>query len=182
MTCHVEIMLAPFIEILIAPCTECIPARATATSRCGPCPCHRFPFFLSIRPVHRLVIVVRRCKAPGDSLECHAVLLRPENAGDRPGANFCRASRREGQLAGGGRPEREDSSLAVAPLNQQKMGWCRMVALAPLLIAVAGVVAAEGMRATADFHDVGASEDAPTPHRQEKEWRLLSQELWEEGG
>ena len=62
------------------------------------------------------------------------------------------------------------------------MGWCRMVALAPLLIAVAGVVAAEGMRATADFHDVGASEDAPTPHRQEKEWRLLSQELWEEGG
>ena len=74
MTCHVEIMLAPFIEILIAPC---IPARATATSRCGPCPCHRFPFFLSIRPVHRLVIVVRRCKAPGDSLECHAVHCAP---------------------------------------------------------------------------------------------------------
>ena len=74
MTCHVEIMLAPFIEILIAPC---IPARATATSRCGPCPCHRFPFFLSIGPVHRLVIVVRRCKAPGDSLECHAVHCAP---------------------------------------------------------------------------------------------------------
>ena len=74
MTCHVEIMLAPFIEILFAPC---IPARATATSRCGPCPCHRFPFFLSIRPVHRLVIVVRRCKAPGDSLECHAVHCAP---------------------------------------------------------------------------------------------------------
>ena len=128
---------------------------------------------------------------------------RPENAGEtaakRPrgsslvspistdsrSANFsatAAATRREGQLAAGGRPEREDSSLAVAPLNQQKMGWCRMVALAPLLIAVAGVVAAEGMRATADFHDVGASEDAPTPHRQEKEWRLLSQELWEEGG
>ena len=75
MTCHVEIMLAPFIETLIAPC---IPARATATSRCGPGTSLRFsasfPFFLS---VHRLVIVVRRCKAPGDSLECHAVHCAP---------------------------------------------------------------------------------------------------------
>ena len=57
-----------------------------------------------------------------------------------------------------------------------------MLALAPLLIAVAGLVAAEGMRAPADFDDVDASADARTPHRQEGEWRLLSQELWEEGG